>query len=234
MAYNDGTDIWLALSVASDEMMRTVHMFLEVVYMYVISGINKQKRDLFLMVVKDGNGETYIGNVTIIPSQKLWVFMKIYQTFCLYLYGTVSQFQLAVTDDDVSAHGPFDCLIKTSNCYSNCTHILCVFHGFIMTFQTKIYPLLPHKKGTKMLTKKRELYGKLRVHFQIHQKNLFSFFMLHQLFVKREFWYSPIICDYPRLHSYFGIWFFSVTPIICQTVFLSFTYDFNRPRDSSY
>ena len=83
MAYNDGTDIILALSVASDEMMRTVYMFPKVVYMDVTLGTNKQKHNLFLMVVKDGNGETYIGNVTIIPSQKQWVFMKIYQTFFL-------------------------------------------------------------------------------------------------------------------------------------------------------
>lgn len=87
MAYNDGTNILLTLSVASDKMMRTVHMFPEVVYMDVTSGTNKQKRDLCLMVVKDRNGETYIDNVTIIPSQKQWVLMKIYQTFFLYLYG---------------------------------------------------------------------------------------------------------------------------------------------------
>ena len=128
------------------------------------------KTQLFLMVVKDGNGETYIGNVTIIQSQKQWVFIKIYQTVFLYIYGqgTVSRFQLAVTDDDVSAHGPFDYLIKTTHCYSNCTHILCVFHGLIMMFHTDIYPLLPHKKGTYVLTKKGELYGKLRVLYQIH------------------------------------------------------------------
>ena len=88
--------------------------------------------------------------------------MKIYQTFFVYLYGTVtvSWFQLAVTDDDVSAHGPFDCLIKTQSCYTNCVHMLCVFHGLIMMFHTDVYPLLPHKRQTKLLTKKGHLYGK--------------------------------------------------------------------------
>ena len=163
MSYKDDTQILLALSVASDEMMRTVHMFPEVIFMDVTSGTNKQKRDLFLMVVKDGNGETYVGNVTVIPSQQRWVFMKIYKTFFLYLYGevTVSRFQLAVTDDDVSAHGPFDCLIKTMSCYTNCVHILCVFHGLIMVFHTEVYPLLPHRRGSKLLTKKGQLYGEL-------------------------------------------------------------------------
>ena len=82
--------------------------------------------------------------------------MKIYKTFFLYIYGevTVSIFQLAVTDNDVSAHGPIDCLIKTMSCYTNCVHILCVFHGLIMVFHTEVYPLLPHRQGSKLLTKK--------------------------------------------------------------------------------
>jgi hypothetical protein len=162
MSYKVGTEILLALSAASDEMMRVVHMFPEVIYMDVISGTNKQKRDLFLMVVKDGNGKTFVGNITVIPSQQRWVFMKIYQTFFVYLYGivTVSRFQLAVMDDDVSAHGPFDCLIKTQSWYTNCVHMLCVFHGLIMMFHTDVYPLLPHKRQSKLLTKNRHLYGK--------------------------------------------------------------------------
>ncbi len=44
MAYKDDTQILLALSVASDKMMRTVHMFPEVIFMDVTSGIHKQKR----------------------------------------------------------------------------------------------------------------------------------------------------------------------------------------------
>ena len=50
--------------------MRIVHMFPKVIYMNVTSGTNKQKRDLFLMVVKDENGETFVGNITVIPSQQ--------------------------------------------------------------------------------------------------------------------------------------------------------------------
>ena len=121
----------------------------------------EKKRDLVLVVVKDGNDETVVGNVIVIPSQQRWVFMKIYNTFSLYLYGeaTESRFQLVATDDDVSAHGLFDCLIKTMSCYANCVHILCVFHGLIMVFHTEVYPLLPHKRGTKLLSKKGQLYG---------------------------------------------------------------------------
>ena len=42
MGYKDGTDILLALSVASDEMVRAVYMFPEVSYMDVTSKTNKE------------------------------------------------------------------------------------------------------------------------------------------------------------------------------------------------
>ena len=95
--------------------------------------------------MKDRNGETYVGNVTVIPSQQRWVFMKIYKTFSLYLYGEVteSQFHQVVTDDDVSAQGSFDCLIKTMTCYTNCVHILCVFDGLIMVLHMDAYHFQP-------------------------------------------------------------------------------------------
>ena len=43
MSYKDDTQILLALSVASDKMMCTVHMFPEVIFMDVTSGTNRQK-----------------------------------------------------------------------------------------------------------------------------------------------------------------------------------------------
>ena len=53
MRYKDGMDILLAVSVASDEIIRALHMFPEVAYMDVTSNTNKEERDLFLMVGKD-------------------------------------------------------------------------------------------------------------------------------------------------------------------------------------
>ena len=81
MNCKNGTEIWLALSVATDEMARHVQMFLEVLYLDVTANTNKQKWDLFLMVVKDADGSTYIGNATVIPSGKRWVYVMIYRNF---------------------------------------------------------------------------------------------------------------------------------------------------------
>ena len=93
MNYAKGTEIIVAISMASDKMMHAVHMFPEVFYGDVTNNTNRQKRDLFLMVVKDVNGQTFIGNATFIPSGQHWVFMTIYQSFFVHLYGeaTISQ-----------------------------------------------------------------------------------------------------------------------------------------------
>ena len=109
MRYKDGTDIFLAVSIASDEMIRALHMFQEVEYMDVTANTNKEGRDLFLVVGKDADGSTCIANATIIPSQQRWVFKKVYYFFRL-LYGDtcMSRLRLALTDDDPAENGPFD------------------------------------------------------------------------------------------------------------------------------
>ena len=53
--YGDGTEILLAISLATDDMTRHVAMYPEVFYLDVTANTNKQKRDLFLMIVKDAN-----------------------------------------------------------------------------------------------------------------------------------------------------------------------------------
>ena len=163
MSLKDETEILLAISVASDDMIRSVHMFPEVFYMDVTANTNKQKRNLFLMVVKDVNGETFIGNATIIPSGKRWVFQEIYTTFFIHLCGeeTIGCNRLALTDDDSSEHGPLDNVIRTMFCYASSKHMLCVFHAIVMAYFEQVHPKLPHKRTKKKeLTDDGEIYGK--------------------------------------------------------------------------
>ena len=70
MNYKDGTEIILLISIASDEMMRMVHTNPEKFFFDVTARVNRQKRELFLMVVKATCGSTFIGNATFIPSGK--------------------------------------------------------------------------------------------------------------------------------------------------------------------
>ena len=57
MSMQNGQEILLSITIADDDMTRHVHMFPEVFFMDVIANTNHQKRDLFLMVVKDASGE---------------------------------------------------------------------------------------------------------------------------------------------------------------------------------
>ena len=65
MKYKGGTKIVLLFSIASDEMIKVVHMNPEVMYIDVTAKTNRQKRDLFLMVVKSVCGSSFIGNANL-------------------------------------------------------------------------------------------------------------------------------------------------------------------------
>jgi hypothetical protein len=81
MSMSDGTELLLSLSIATFDMQRAVHMFPEVIYMDVIANTNRQKRDLFVLAVKDASGETNIGNASVLPCGKNWIFLFVYQHF---------------------------------------------------------------------------------------------------------------------------------------------------------
>lgn len=156
MGYPGSTEVLLAVAIATDEMLRHVHMFPEVFFMDVTSGTNRQKRDLFVLVVRDSSGECYIGNITVIPSGQSWVFMKIYETFFFLLFGkrTISRNRLCLTDDDKAEILPLEKLMVTENHWKKSRHMLCVFHALVKAFHEKNYPLLPSvsSSGKRKLT----------------------------------------------------------------------------------
>ena len=162
MKYKDGTEIVLLISIASDEMIKVVHMNPEVMYIDVTANTNRQKRDLFLMVVKSACGSSFIGNATFLPCGKKWVFMKIFQISFLELYGveTLRRNRLCLTDEDICEFGPLDNCIATMRAWCLSRHMLCVFHALLKRYKELVYPMLPHTKDRKKLTKIGESYGK--------------------------------------------------------------------------
>ena len=161
--YSDGAEILLAVSIATDDMTRHVAMYPEVFYLDVTANTNKQKRDLFMMIVKDSNLQTFVGNLTVIPSGQRWVFDMIYKSFFIQLYGerSIENNRLVLTDDDMCEWGPLDDSINSVKCWQGSQHMLCMFHALTMQYFEKIYPKLPHTgRGTgRKLTKKGKEYG---------------------------------------------------------------------------
>ena len=137
-------------------------MFPEVMFLDVIANTNRQKLDLFLMVVKDASGQTFIGNASVLPCGQKWIFTKLYQYFFLHLYGpsTLSRLRLALTDDDSQSHGAFDGSTSVVPCYSKAISMLCVFHAIVMKYHDTVYGKLPKQRGKRVLTQEADLYGK--------------------------------------------------------------------------
>ena len=158
MKYKDGTEIVLLISIASDEMIKVVHMNPEVMYIDVTANTNRQKRVLFLMVVKSACGSSFIGNATFLPCGKKWVFMKIFQIAFLELYvlDTLQWNRLCLTDEGICEFGPLDNCIATMVAWSFTRHMLCVFYALLKRYKELVYPKLPHNKGRKKLTKTGE------------------------------------------------------------------------------
>ena len=166
MKFKEGAEILLSLSVASDEMMRAVHMFPEVGYMNVTSSTNRGGRGLHLLVVKDASGETYIRCASILPCQQRWAFKNMH-AFLWILFGdtTMSRMRLMLIDDDLTEYGPFDACTKIDECYKFALHMLCVFHGLVIKFQEKVYTLLPCKRtNSKELSTVGNLCGECSCH----------------------------------------------------------------------
>ena len=150
---DNGEKILLALSVATDEMIRAMQMHPEVQFMDQMSNVNSQKRDIFLSVLKANTGGCFIGNLTILPCQQRWIFLKIYQTFFLFLYGedTISRLRLVLTDDDEASHSAFDTCKIIVPSYDLCIHMLCIFHGLVMKLHKQVWPKLPHRSDNRQL-----------------------------------------------------------------------------------
>ena len=68
LSFDSRQKLVLMISFSTDEMIREVQKYPEVWYMDVTGRANRQKRELFLMVVRKPSGECAIGNAMLIPS----------------------------------------------------------------------------------------------------------------------------------------------------------------------
>ena len=85
------------------------------------------------------------------------MFTYVYQHFFSFLYGnlTVSRVRLALTNDDIAAHGVFDGSTQIVKHLRGAKHMICVFHAVVMKFQDIVYDLLPKKTEEQRSLKQR-------------------------------------------------------------------------------
>ena len=144
-------------------MQRAVHMFPEVFHMDVIANTNRQKRDLFVLVIKDASGETNIGNASVLPCGKLWIFWWFTKSFFVTYMETlrfpICDWRWLMTILLLTAQlMPPPKLWKSYRLQSTCC--LC-FHAVVMCYQDLVYGRLPKTRDNKTLAAKGVVYGEL-------------------------------------------------------------------------
>ena len=120
MGFKKGTNMLIAVSISSDQMLCHVHMFSETWFMDVTSNLNRLKWDVFIVIVRDACWKRYIGNFTVIPSGQAWVFMKINTFFIcldpLPLARTILQLRTRIRLNLV--------LFEVSSTLTQCTQVI--------------------------------------------------------------------------------------------------------------
>ena len=96
------------------------------------------------MAVCTPSGRTLPSNLSIIPSEQLWVFHAIYQYALPHLYSpeVCSRNCLVLTDKDEAEYRLFEALIKTTSDFKLSTVMICTFHGVWMAFKKDLLTLL--------------------------------------------------------------------------------------------
>ena len=127
----DSTKMLVLISLATNEMVKYMCMYLNVWYMDCTSGTNREK------------------NLTVIPSAQKWLFETIYKTAFPNLYSpdVCSMNRLVLTDEEKAEYEPFQLAIETTDYFQQSKVMLCTFHAIWMSFKVDLYPVLdniPH------------------------------------------------------------------------------------------
>ena len=68
LTFDSNTKLVLLLSFSTDKMIKCTMMYPEVYFMDCTGRANRQKRELFISVVRSPAGKCFMSNVTVIPS----------------------------------------------------------------------------------------------------------------------------------------------------------------------
>ncbi len=114
------------------------HYWIRIVYIvHLLTGTNRQKKQFFVMANRTSSGNTLPGNLTIIPSEQMWVFHAIYQQAFpdLYFNEVCSWNHVVLTDEDDAEYWSFESVIETSQVFSRSKVLICTFHAIWMAFK---------------------------------------------------------------------------------------------------
>jgi hypothetical protein len=138
----DDSDVML-LFVAwrSDEDLRYITMFSEVLFIDTTYGTNRENRPLLIFAGTDNNRKTFTALRVFLPSECERVFRYVFEVAIpsLISKATVERINQINTDGDRQIYNPFtNCILDKSSTWFGCIHVLCNYHMIDKLFSTKV------------------------------------------------------------------------------------------------
>jgi hypothetical protein len=141
MALDDSVAMVLCVAWGSDEYLRYITMFPEVLSIDKIYGTNREKRPMLVFAGTDHNSKNFTAMRAFRPSECAWVFRYAFEVVIPILVGRyiVDRIDQINNDGDRQIYNPLaKCIIdKNSPCFG-CIHVLCTYHMIDKLFSTKV------------------------------------------------------------------------------------------------
>ena len=135
----DDQSMLLAVAWVTDEELSLMQMFLEVWFMDVTLGTNKEGRCLFLVCGKNSNNKGFTGVSIFVPSEQHWMFDWIFMDCLptLLSHVIVQHNTLCVTDEDPQMYGALRAQQLLGNPWKG-EHCLCKWYLLVVDLATHV------------------------------------------------------------------------------------------------
>jgi hypothetical protein len=131
MKLDDSDAMLLFVAWGSDEYLRYITMFPEVLSIDTTYGTNRENIPLLVFAGTDNNRKKITELSTFLPSEHEWVFLYVFKVAIPSLIGeaTVEHINQINTDGDRQNHNPItNCILDKSSPWFGCIHGLCNYN----------------------------------------------------------------------------------------------------------
>jgi hypothetical protein len=141
MKLDDSDAMLLFVDWGSDEDLRYITMFPEVLSIDTTYGMNREKRPLLVFAGTDNNRKKITALRAFLPSECEWVFRYVFEIAIPSLIGeaTVERIYQINTDGERQIYNPLTkCIVDKSSPWFDCIYVLCNYHMIDKLFSTKV------------------------------------------------------------------------------------------------
>jgi hypothetical protein len=141
MQVDDSDAMLLVVAWGSDEDLRYITMFPEVLSINTTYGTNRERRPLLVFSGTENTRKNFTALCAFLPSDCEWVFRYLFEVAIPSLIGeaTLERINQVNTDCDRQIYNPLtNCILDRSSPWFGCIHVLCNYHMIDKLFSTKV------------------------------------------------------------------------------------------------